>query len=203
MVRLYGPWTRRTPQDAATRFAAYGGRWWIAGGWAVDAFVGSSRKHGDLDIGIPRASWRAFVAFASDELDVWAAHGSLTPLLRGKGGRLSDRCGNLWLRASGADPWEYDVLLENVQDDTWVFKRDARVTRPLSDCLWKQQNVTYLRPEVQLLLKAGAPRAKDTFDLDRSLPFLGASDLTWLEQSLRTAHPGHPWAERISSARRK
>lgn len=192
---------RRTPQDAAARFGAYGGQWWIAGGWAIDAFVGSSREHDDIDVGIPRASWRKLVAFASDESDVWAAHGSLTPLLDGEESHLSDECGNLWLRASGADPWEYDVLLETVQDDIWVFKRDPRVTRPLSDCLWKSEDVTYLRPEVQLLLKAANPQTRDTFDLERSLPLLRASDLAWLEHALRTSHPGHRWVERIRSMR--
>jgi hypothetical protein len=26
----------------------------MAGGWAIDAFTGTPRAHGDLDIGIPR-----------------------------------------------------------------------------------------------------------------------------------------------------
>lgn len=45
--RLYGPWAARTPDDAVDLFEGYAGRWWIAGGWAIDAFTGV-RPHGDL-----------------------------------------------------------------------------------------------------------------------------------------------------------
>ncbi|WP_426623973.1 nucleotidyltransferase domain-containing protein [Leifsonia sp. McL0607] len=137
IVRLYGPWRSRTPQDAAARLADYGGPWWVAGGWAIDAFVGSHREHGDLDLGIPRESLEEFIDFASPGLDVWAAAGSLTPLFGGSAPRLPEGVGNLWLRANGAEPWEYDVMIESVKDGTWIFKRDARISRPLIDCLWR------------------------------------------------------------------
>ncbi|RDV45181.1 hypothetical protein DOE76_07870 [Leifsonia sp. ku-ls] len=55
----------------------------LSGGWAIDAFVGTSRSHGDLDLGIPRESVDEFVAFVSPRLDAWAAAGSLTPLVPG------------------------------------------------------------------------------------------------------------------------
>ena len=203
VVRLYGPWKRRTPGDAAALLSAYDGPWWIAGGWAIDAFVGSSREHGDLDIGIPAASLQRFVAFVARDLDAWAAHGSLTPLFSGDGCRLPDGCGNVWLRASGGDPWEYDVMLERVQGETWICKRHAGVTRPLADCLWEHQGRTYLRPEVQLLLKALDARAKDAFDLERCLPVLGEADREWLERSLRIVHPDHPWIEVVSGGVRR
>ena len=119
VVRLYGPWKGRTPSDAAHFLRRYPGRWWIAGGWAIDAFTGTTRAHGDLDIGIPRTEAKAFIEFVGTTLDVWAAAGSLTPLLR-EGPSVPDDCGNLWLRPSGADPWEYDVLLEDVREENWV-----------------------------------------------------------------------------------
>jgi hypothetical protein len=201
VVRLYGPWSRRTPSDAAAQFEGYDGPWWIAGGWAIDAFAGSSREHGDLDIGIPRESLDRFIRFVSPAFDAWAAAGSLTPLHQDVAASPPARFGNVWLRRGGADPWEYDVLLEAVQGDTWEYKRDRRITRPLSDCLWSDGDLTSLRPEVQLLLKAATPRRKDESDLERCLPLLDRDALAWLEDSLRIAHPGHPWAARIADAR--
>lgn len=198
MVRLYGPWTRRTPQDAAARFGGYAGRWWIAGGWAIDAFVGSAREHGDLDVGIPRGALDEFVRYVSPSLDVWAAAGSLTPLFPGEDHAADNGYGNLWLRAGGAEPWEYDVILEAVRGEVWEYKRDPRITRPLADCLWTQAGLTYLRPEVQLLLKASRSRPKDDLDLERCLPVLDRESLTWLQNSLRIAHPGHRWIERLA-----
>lgn len=199
VVRLYGPWRSRSPEDAAAQLAGYRGRWWIAGGWAIDAFVGSSRPHGDLDLGIPRESFRAFVDFVSPGLDVWAAAGSLTPVSGPSAMPLPEGAGNLWLRGSGADPWEYDVLLESVVDGLWTYKRDDRISRPLADCLWDREDIAYLRPEVQLLLKAKNARPKDDVDLERCLPELSAGDRAWLLQALSTAHPGHPWIRRVGS----
>ncbi|HWU46123.1 MAG TPA: hypothetical protein VN133_05140 [Humibacter sp.] len=196
VVRRYGPWKRQTPRDAAIRFAGYEGQWWVAGGWAIDAYVGTLREHGDLDIGIPRETVETLIGFVSPGLEVWAAAGSLTPLLPGVD-EVPDRCGNLWLRAGGTRAWQYDVMLESVQSDTWTFKRDRRICRPLADCLWEQQGLRYLRPEVQLLLKAKNTRPKDDFDFERCLPLLEDSDLGWLENCLRAAHPGHHWIESI------
>jgi hypothetical protein len=122
VVRLHGPWKARTPCEAANFLRGYPGRWWIAGGWAIDAFTGTTRAHGDLDIGIPRIEAKAFIEFVGATLDVWAAAGSWTPLPR-NGAAVPDDCCNLWLRASGADPWEYDVLLEEVREETRVYKR--------------------------------------------------------------------------------
>jgi hypothetical protein len=192
VVRLYGPWKVRTPSDAADFLRRYPGSWWIAGGWAIDAFTGTARAHGDLDIGIPRTEVEDFVEFVGTALDVWAAAGSLTPLLR-DGSYVPDDCGNLWLRASGADPCEYDVLLEDVRDETWVYKRAPHISRPLSHYLWSRDGITYLRPEVQLLLKAKHARTKDTLDLERCLPHLDDDSRTWLTRSLRQDDPQHPW----------
>ena len=197
IVRLYGPWAVRTPREAATFLDGYPGRWWIAGGWAIDAFTGTSRAHGDLDIGIPRTEAVRFIEFAGAMLDVWAAAGSLTPLPR-RGATISDDCGNLWLRASGSDPWEYDVLLEDVRGESWVYKRATDLSRPLSDCVWSHDGITYLRPEVQLLLKASNARPKDDLDLERCLPKLDEAGRRWLAQSLRQEEPGHPWERRLA-----
>lgn len=199
VVRLYGPWKVRTPREAANFLRGYPGRWWIAGGWAIDAFTGTARAHGDLDIGIPRTEAAGFVAFAGASLDVWAAAGSLTPLPR-DGSSVPADCGNLWLRASGADPWEYDVLLEDVREETWVYKRATHISRPLSHCLWSRDDITYLRPEVQLLLKAKDARTKDAIDLERCLPRLDEFSRAWLAQRLREESPRHPWVDKLAAS---
>ena len=114
LVRLYGPWAARTPADAVALFEGYTGRWWIAGGWAIEAFTGVSRPHGDIDPSIPRTDVDALIEHVRGRLDVWAAdRGALRPLIPG-GPTLSASCSNLWLRASGRDPWEFDVILMDI-----------------------------------------------------------------------------------------
>lgn len=117
VVRLYGPWARRTPEDAVDLPDCYPGAWWVAGGWAIDAFAGTSREHGDLDIGIPRDELPQLISYLRHRLDAWAADGSLTPLIDGTED-MPTECGNVWLRSGGAEPWEYDVLLEHVTSST-------------------------------------------------------------------------------------
>ena len=155
IVRLYGPWLRRTPSDAAQLFAGYNGCWWIAGGWAIEAFTGDPRQHGDLDPSIPRSDLAMLRRYLFGRLDVWAADsGTLRPLVSELERGISESCGNIWLRRSGADPWEYDVILMAGTSTTWTYKRDARISRPVAQILWTRDGINYLRPEVQLLHNA-------------------------------------------------
>ncbi|WP_193610395.1 nucleotidyltransferase domain-containing protein [Nocardioides lijunqiniae] len=73
IVRLYGPWLARTPQDAAVLFEEYEGPWWIAGGWAIEAFTNVPRHHGDVDPSIPRSDVAALHQHLVGRLDVWQA----------------------------------------------------------------------------------------------------------------------------------
>ncbi|MEV0004784.1 hypothetical protein AB0H28_21230 [Micromonospora sp. NPDC050980] len=193
IVRLYGPWEARTPRDAAELFKGYRGRWWVAGGWAIEAFTNSPRQHADLDLSIPRSDVAALRQHLSGRLDVWAADaGALRPLV-GQDDLLPARCGNLWLRNSGADPWEYDVILMDVTLTRWTYKRDARISLPADEILWTREDVAYLRPEVQLLHKAPGLRPKDQADFEACLPLLESAPRAWLRSALGVAHPGHPW----------
>lgn len=193
IVRLYGPWLPRTPQDAATLLKGYDGPWWIAGGWAIEAFTGVSRPHGDLDPSIPRSDVGALRDHLAGRLDVWEADsGALRPLVEPTD-EVSESCENLWLRPSGAQPWEYDVILVHATPTTWTFKRDPRIGRPLQEILWQHDGITYLRPEVQLLHKARGLGEKDQADFEACVPLLDTGPRTWLRTALGLAHPGHPW----------
>jgi hypothetical protein len=197
IVRLYGPWAARTPQDAAELLAGYDRPWWIAGGWAIEAFTGVPRAHGDVDPSIPRSDVGALRRHLDGRLDVWEADsGTLRPLLDGDD-EVTDECENLWLRPSGAEPWEYDVILMHTTPTTWTFKRDARISRPLGDIVWERDGIRYLSPEVQLLHKARALRPQDRADFHACAPLLDDAARTWLVDALELAHPHHPWLESL------
>lgn len=198
LVRLYGPWHDRSPADAAQLLAGYPGRWWIAGGWAIEALTGSTRAHGDLDVSIPRSDVPLLRRHLAGRLDVWAAEqGTLRPLTGDLEEDLPLTCGNLWLRRSGADPWEYDVILMTATATTWTYKRDRRISAPIEQILWQRDDLTYLRPEVQLLHKAPGLRPKDQADFDACLPLLQPTARAWLRDALDLAHPRHPWSVRL------
>jgi hypothetical protein len=107
------------------------------------------------------------------------------------------RCAKRFAQNAGLtlplEPWEYDILLTRSDRVTWVFKRDPRIRRPLGEVLWTRDDVPYLRPEVQLLLKARALRPKDQADFEAASPLLDPSSRAWLRESLQLVSPGHRW----------
>jgi hypothetical protein len=197
VVRLYGPWRARTPEDAAALFDGYAGRWWIAGGWAIEAFTDIPRPHDDIDPSIPRPDVAALSEYLKGRLDVWQADdGALRPLVDQRD-LQSENCENLWLRPSGADPWEYDVKVMHATSDTWTYKRDDRISLALDEIGWERAGITYLRPEIQLLHKAPGLRPKDQADFDACVSLLEPGARAWLRAVLTIAHPSHPWLSRL------
>lgn len=193
IVRLYGPWLSRTPEDAAALFEGYEGVWWVAGGWAIEAFTDVPRPHDDIDPSVPRSGVAALLQHLSGRLDVWHADdGALRPLVDPRQ-PVPENCEDLWLRRSGADPWEYDVKVMSATATTWTYKRDPRISLPLAGILWTRDGIPYLRPEVQLLHKAPGLRPKDQADFDACLPLLEPGSRAWLRDALTVAHPGHRW----------
>ena len=66
-------------------------------------------------------------------------------------------------------------MIAETIDDQWLFRRDARLCRPLSTIgRQTEDGLPYLAPEIQLLYKAKAPRPKDEADFARVLhSFMG------------------------------
>ncbi|HEX2304226.1 MAG TPA: hypothetical protein VHH57_11430 [Gaiella sp.] len=52
--RLWGPWEVLTPPRAGALMDGFPRPWWISGGWAIEAFVGVTRPHKDIDVTIFR-----------------------------------------------------------------------------------------------------------------------------------------------------
>jgi hypothetical protein len=198
LTRIYGPWHVRTPIDAAQLFDGYRGRWWVAGGWALQAFSGVSRPHGDLDPSIPRDELPLLRRHLAGKMDLWSAdQETLRILLPGDDDHvlLADSCENVWARSSGGEPWQYDIIMMGVTDDRWVFKRDARISRPVDDVVWHADGIPYLSPEVQLLHKAAGRRPKDEADFAVTWPLLEPAARRWLREAIELVHPRHAWLE--------
>lgn len=206
LVRLYGPWAGHTPGDAAELLDGYPGLWWVAGGWAVQAFTGVVREHADCDVSILRDDLPLLRAHLAGVLDVWAAAGGalhpLDPATRPAAAAddvLPQGCSQVWTRRDGRSAWDYDVLLTPGSDSTWVYRRDTTLTLPMTDALWERDGVRYLQPEIQLLFKARGRRPKDDADLEATLPLLDEHRRSWLLDALRRTAPAHPWAQRLAA----
>lgn len=185
-----------TCADAVELFASVGKPWWVAGGWALDLFLGEqTRPHDDLDLVVLRHDIDAF----RDHLegwDLWVGLGNdqledhpLTPK-----SPFSAHREVLWCRPSPAAPWAFELLLTPSDKGDWIFKRDPAIRRPISEIGGvSPDGVPYLRPEIILLFKANNLRDKDQTDAATVLPRLDAPATQWLRTALEHVHPGHEW----------
>ena len=182
--------------EVARLLAGFPRPWFIAGGWAIDLFLGHlTRDHEDVDVTILRRDQQELRSYLSD----WTFE------------KVVDRRREAWReewldlpvhevharRASGAPP-EVEFLLNEARDDTWVFRRDARITQTWSKASGvARHGIPYLDPAIVLLFKAKSPAAKDLADFDSMRRHLGSERYDWLRASLETCHPGHPWIDQL------
>jgi hypothetical protein len=192
-LRPHRVWGALTPTDAVALLSEFRARWWIAGGWALDLFLGKvTRAHNDLDVGIFRKDAQSQLAALRDWDVFEAKNGVLSPLAAGDAPGAD--VNSLWCKRTGAPHWELELMLDNSKGEEWVFRRDARITRPISSAIRRNpEGIGYLAPEIQLLYKARAIRSQDQADFDRVVPHLSHDSQTWLRQSLLSIDAEHVW----------
>jgi hypothetical protein len=186
-----GKWQIVKPEEAVAWLSSVTVPWWVAGGWALDLFVGKqTRDHGDLDIGVLRRDSMHLL----DALSSWevceAKDGTLTRL----GAAPRADVNSLWCRPLGTTSWTIEVLLDASDDDFWVFRRQTHIRRRLSEVIRRNPHgIPYLAPEVQLLYKARSMRPRDEADFDHIAPQLDFAARRWLRDSLLGTDPTHAW----------
>jgi hypothetical protein len=180
--------------EAAALLAPMPARWWVAGGWAIDLFVGrTTRDHADLDIAMLRGDETALARTLRGWDMCIAHHGQL---IEWSGDApLAAEHHQLWCRSSVDGPWQLEVLLEDHNDDCWRYRRDHRITRELTR-LGRQTSdgIPFIAPEIALLYKAkdaqSEQRAADFATAQRNLDNCARA---WLRDALATAHPASSW----------
>jgi hypothetical protein len=173
------------------------GQWWIAGGWAIDLFAGKPwREHSDVDVLVLRKDlaalhdampgWELFACQypGADQLRLWEA-----------GETLPDVVHDIWCRPRFGAPWamQFMVMDHDETADRWIYRRDRRVGGSVADMTVLADGYPVLAPEIQLLFKSKAPRAKDTRDAERALPLLAPERKQRLIDALTISDPENPW----------
>jgi hypothetical protein len=185
-------WRGLTPQEGSKLLRALSAPWWVAGGWALDLFLGvTARVHQDLDIGIFRKDVGSVVA-AMPGWEFFEARAGVLSLLP-VGATPRAEVNSLWCKRATETQWELELMLDESDGDSWVFRRNSRIRRPFSNAIRRNaQGIAFLAPEIQLLYKARATRPQDQVDFDRVVPHLAPEARTWLRQALDLT-PGHVW----------
>jgi hypothetical protein len=171
----------------------------VAGGWAIDLFLGAQRReHGDLEIAVPRSGFDE-IASALAGYDFYVVGDGLA-WAQDSAERMVEEHYQTWVREPTTLRWKLDIFRERAEGTTWICRRDDRIRLPFEKLILRTADgIPYGRPEVMLLFKAKASRAKDGDDLAAVLPSLDEAARGWLIDALAMIHPGHPWIERITS----
>ena len=175
--------------------------WYIAGGYAVEQFLGEPIReyHDDLDICVFRDEqldmqrWlleRDWVLYAADPpgtLRFWEPD---EYLLKG----IHD----IWGHESVNDFWQLQLMLSEFEGDEWFSRHNPQIRGKRSDLITTYNGLPCIRIEVQLLYKSRGLRPKDILDFNASLPHLSDEAKHWLIENLKRLHPqGHEWLERL------
>jgi hypothetical protein len=191
-------WDPLSVDDAAEIFRRIGVQWWIAGGWALDLYLGNNgREHIDTDVLVLRNDQ----LFIQERLSDWKLFKTKQPGLAPwpNGEYLCKPVNSIWARRGDDLPWSFEIMLMDTEQDNWVYRRLPSIRGRIKEMgLNTDSGIPYLAPEIQLLYKSGSDRDKDRFDLDRTLPHLPADRIEWLLDCLRQQYPpGHEWVCRV------
>ncbi len=196
----YGLWDPLSPAKVSVLMLGFDPTWWVAGGWAIDLFLGrQTRDHHDTDIGTLRRDQRALQRhFASWDLHCADPPGLLRPWLPDE--TLAVGVHDIWCRQAPGEPWRLQIMLNESDGDEIVSRRDSRVRLKLSDAIMRPAaGVPFLAPEVQLYFKAKAVRERDELDFAAVLPALDDARRVWLANAIsRSYGPEHPWLECVT-----
>lgn len=189
------------PLKVASLLATFDHPWFIAGGWAIDLFLGQvTRAHADVEIAILREDQMAI----RRHLRGWPFNQVLP---QPRGGVLLPWEEEEWLHLpvheihalnSESDPPALEILLNEAAGDQWRFRRNLAITRPLALLgAPSPLGIPSLRPEIVLLYKAKDPRAQDEADFAHAHARLDREQRSWLKQALAACQPGHPWLAQL------
>jgi hypothetical protein len=189
-----------TPDQAAEALEGVSAPWAVAGGWALDLWLGEqTREHGDLAITVPSAFFPEIQArlealglklFAIDDGQAIALEPGEAPAGRGF---------QTWAMEPAVNGWRIDVFCEPGDAKTWVYRRSGELSTPRAWASGRTPyGIPYVAPQIVLLFKAKATRDKDQADFALVTPKLSPEARDWLPAALRTIHPGHAWIDRLS-----
>ncbi|WP_119674086.1 nucleotidyltransferase domain-containing protein [Deinococcus sp. RM] len=183
-------------RQAAHLLAPLDAPWMIAAGYALDLQLGhTARPHDDLDVVVPRDAQ----AQLPDLLRGWRLDTPMDGTYQPYAAPLEAPHHQIHARHPTLHGvLMLDLLLTDLSQGTWHYRRDPRITLPLSRARKvSPEGLPYLAPEAVLLFKAGTagrdPRGKDEADFQRVHPTLDAAARAWLREALTLTGPDHPW----------
>lgn len=188
-------WEAWRPDQVSLVLANVEAPWYVAGGWAIDLFLGGQRReHEDLEIAVPSRRFHE-IADALEGLEICVITGPGEAMVLDDAPDRLATTHQTWVREPDTGLWRIDVIREPSTDDTWICRRDERIRLPFADAIERTaEGIPFGRPELALLYKAKySHQAKHQGDFAAVLPKLGPERRRWLAEALELVHPGHVW----------
>jgi hypothetical protein len=178
------------------RLAVHRVAWAVAGGWALDLFLGEqTRLHADVDIAVWRDQSSDLRAALADWTLLVAEDGSLRQWLPDDVHQI----GLHELHALGPGDQRIELLLNERDQHDWIYRRDAGVRLPLNSAIHAYGAMSSLAPEIALLYKSKSPRSTDDQDFAHVAPRLTPEARKWLHKAIVRANDRHPWLLRLDA----
>jgi len=191
-------WNPLPLNQAVALFANAPFRWALAGGYAVEQFLGSSiRDHDDIDLLVFRddqlkaqnwmSGWQLYAADPPGALRKWRSAEILPPGVH-----------DIWGHRLTSDSWELQLMLAEAEGNEWFSRRSSAIRGRRDDLIAHYNGLPCVRIDVQLMYKSKGLRPKDELDFQASLPRMSADSKRWLKNALLTLYPdGHPWLQSL------
>jgi hypothetical protein len=189
-------WRPLSVKDVVATFANAPFKWCLAGGYAVEQFLGRSiRQHNDIDVAVyrddqlrvqrwlKRIDWQLYAADPPGRLRKWA-----------EGEYLPYGIHDVWGHQIGSEMWQIQIMLAEVEGEHWFSRRNPMIRGDRDDLVAIYNGIPCVRIEVQLMYKAKNHRPKDDVDFNACLPQMSQGSRHWLKDKLLLLHPGgHEW----------
>ena len=196
-------WEPLSPQQLSDTLKGFKSTWAIAGGWAIDLFLDrQTRPHEDIDMVIQRADQHKLQEYLND-WELWVADPPGTLRQWKKGEYIGKGLQDIWARKPATstnpeNPWQIQIMLFDVGNENWIFKRDESIRKPLNETLIpSKKGHRILAPEIQLLYKSKSLRPKDQMDFKSAVNTLSAQQKLWLKQALQKIYGTHIWIDAL------
>ncbi|KGP73452.1 nucleotidyltransferase domain-containing protein [Pontibacillus yanchengensis] len=189
-------WNPITVSEVNEVFSKIPINWCIAGGWALDIHMGEeTREHKDIDVIIFREDQQVLYKYLYGAWDLYKAeNGKLEAWIQGE--YLCSKH-DIWVSKDANSSWAFQIMLVDTENDEWIYQREKSIRASIEEIIHESQDgIPYIKPEIQLLYKAGSSiiRNKDFQDFQTILPFLDAREKKWLRDAINKQFPcGHYW----------
>jgi hypothetical protein len=185
------------PRDVARVMRPLGVWWAIAGGWAIDLWLGvETREHHDVEVVVQRDDQSIVHELLRDS---WNLSCIDPPGSGWRPWQVDQQIVSPSFQLKASDrATEFDVFLESVVDEVWIFRRDPRVRQPLANMLSvSMSGIPVVSPEIQLLYMAKSVEPKNQHDFEVVRPRLRDDAAKRLNVMLGVVDPRHRWRDEL------